>query len=136
MVQKIIEVRNTFILELDPSYQKGNAFFSGMDNHYVGKKLLIDNEATNLILTDLNNYEKWLLSILSDENELVKEKISSILKTDFTDDLPNLESQKNYLFRDFPAITDVSVLNGIILTIRLAEFQALKFLDEKAHKNL
>ncbi len=132
LVQDLIALKTGFVKKLSPNTNPDNPYFKNMDNHYSGKKLLIENEKTDLILTNLASYKNWLISILSEENEQVKEKIDKLLIPDSTLEKQDLNSQKNYLFRDFPAITDVSIINGIILNVRIAENQTMKFLAENA----
>jgi len=136
LVNRISAFRDGFILKLDPSYNGSDLFFHGMDSHYAGSDLLIKSEKTDMILLDLMEYEEWLNSMISDENDKVKQKISGILKHSFSMRENDLSMQKKYLFRDFPAITDVAVLNSLILNIRMAEYQSLRFLSEAESKNL
>jgi hypothetical protein len=130
LIQKLSGLRSSFILELSPEFQPGNPFFKGMDNHFAGKKFLIDNEHTDQVLLETADYKNWLMSLLSEENEQVKTKIAKLLNIDCNVERPDLNTQKNYLFRDFPAITDVSVINSLILNVRIAELQTLKFMSE------
>ncbi len=135
LVQKLTGLRDDFILGVSPSYKPGDLFFRGMDNHFAGKKLLIDNKVTDQILVETAEYEAWLISILSEDNEMVKQKISRLLNTDYSGENPDYYSQKNYLFRDFPVIADVSVINSMILNVRIAEYQILKFLSGRFSPN-
>jgi hypothetical protein len=131
LVQKLTELRNGFIQKLSPSYKEGDEFFKGMDNHFAGKRLLIDNSLTDQILIETAEYESWLISLLSDENEQVKQKITELLNANNSGQKPDLNTKKNYLFRDFPAITDISVINTMILNVRIAEYQTLKYMGGK-----
>jgi hypothetical protein len=135
LVQNLSELRDGFILEISPVYKTGDLFFKGMDSNFAGKKLLIDNGATDQVLKETGEYETWLISILSEENVQVKEKISRLLNIDFAGEHPDYNSKKNYLFRDFPAIADVSVINSMILNVRIAEYQTLNFLNKKESSN-
>ncbi len=130
LVSKIEVFRDGFILKLDPAYTEGDLFFRGMDSHYAGAHLLIKGEKTDMILSEMKQYEEWLTSMISDENDKVKQKISGILKPSYSMQENDLTLQKKYLFRDFPAITDVAVLNSLILNVRMAEYQSLKFLSQ------
>jgi hypothetical protein len=136
LVQMLSELRDGFILEVSPSYKPGDLFFKGMDDHFSGKKQLIENEDTDQVLKETIGYEKWLISLLSEENELAKQKISKLLNVDISGEQPDYHSQKEYLFRDFPAIADVSVINSMILNVRIAEYQTLQFLSNKMNSKL
>lgn len=131
LVQRLSELRNGFILKLSPAYKSGDLYFKGMDNHFAGKKLLIENEDTDQVLKETTEYEKWLISLLSEENELTKQRISKLLSIDIAGEPQDYNSKKEYLFRDFPAIADISVINSLILNVRVAEYQALQFLSGK-----
>jgi len=135
MVQKLTGLRDDFIVRVSPSYKPGDMFFKGMDSQVAGKKLLIDNKVTDQILKETAEYEAWLISILSEDNEMLKQKISKLLNADYSAEHPDYNSQKNYLFRDFPVIADVSVINSMILNVRIAEYQTLKFLSGRLSSN-
>lgn len=135
LVQKLTGLRDDFILRVSKSYKPGDMFFKGMDSHYAGKKLLINSKVADQILKETAEYEGWLISILSEDNEVLKQKIGRLLNADFSGEHPDYVSQKNYLFRDFPAIADVSVINSMILNVRIAEYQTLKFLKGKFPTN-
>jgi hypothetical protein len=135
LVQGLSKLRDDFILEVSPDYKTGDSFFKGMDNHFVGKKLLIDNKVTDHFLKEIAAYKKWLISLLSEENELAKQQISKLLNFDTSGEKPDYDILKKYLFRDFPAITNVSVINSLILNIRIAEYQTLQFLNGKMMTN-
>lgn len=131
IVQKLTDLRDGLILEVSPSYKSGERFFKGMDNHFAGNKILIESESIDLVFKETDDYENWILTILSEENEIVKEKITSILSVKGASTNADNQARKAYLFRDFPVITDVSIINSLILNIRTAEYQAMKFLSEK-----
>jgi hypothetical protein len=131
MVQQLVTLRDDFIRELAPGYRPGDKYFKGMDDHFAGKKLLINKEQTHIALRELGEYEEFLLTVLSRENELVKGDISKLLKIKQYGGDADFTGQENYLFRDFPAISDVAVINSLILNVRIAEFKALQFIGKK-----
>ncbi len=132
LVQKMSGFRDNFIMEVDPSFKEGKVFFQNIDNHFVGQKYLINSNATDVLLNEIEEYKNLILSILTDENELIKQNIASLLKNDAQDVSQDLNSQKNFLFRDFPAITDVALINSMIVNVRVVEYQTLHYLTVKS----
>jgi len=126
LVASIAEYRLNFILSNDSHYDRESKYFSNMDNHFAGEKYLIKPESSDKVLVKIQEYEKWLLTQLSTESEQTKLKISQILLNGREEANQDFNSQKNYLFRDFPSIADVAVINSIMLNVRLAENQALQ----------
>jgi hypothetical protein len=131
LIRKMKLLREDFLLGVSPGYKEGDLFFNGMDNHFSGKRLLIENTKTDQVLKETGEYEAWLISVLSEENEIAKQKISNLLNVGVSGHNQSFDAKKNYLFRDFPAIADISVINCLIINVMVAENQALKFLGGK-----
>jgi hypothetical protein len=129
LVQKLSDLRDGFIHQNSPDYKEGDMYFKGMDNNFAGKKFLIDNDLTDNVLRETGEYQAWLITVLSQENEQAKQNICKLLDFDNSGGNPDYVVQKNYLFRDFPSIANVSVINSLILKVRIAEYQTLKFLS-------
>lgn len=129
IISDLTKLRDGFIKQQDKNYKRGDLFFKGMDSNFAGQMFLIDNEQASEVLKSISAYESWLITLLSEENEQTKSKISELLKIGDESENANLLAQKNYLFRDFPSIADVSVINSLILNIRIAELQTLSYLE-------
>jgi hypothetical protein len=130
MCMSINNAKISFIRGIDPSYKEGEIFFTGMDNQQAGNRFLINSERMDKLFRDLDNYLTFLLSVLSDKNEIEKEKICELLHVT-VDKKVSSESKKELFFSDFPAIIDVGVLSSIAANVRLAELRTLKFLNDK-----
>jgi hypothetical protein len=130
LVLDLSELRDGFIRELAPSYTPGDKYFRGMDNNFAGSRLLIGQEKTGKVLKEMNAYSDFLNRALSSGGERVRADITRLLTLSEQEGDANLSRQEEILFRDMPAVTDVAIINSLILNVRLAEYKALHFLSD------